>query len=119
MQVESFTNCFQTLFASTCRPAVTARLWDMIFLHGWPFVHSVALALFAANEQMLLQETSMERVMPLLSTLGETIGRPEQLIAEALNRRVRSKELTALSKKFDQIEKKNDEADFDIDNIQY
>lgn len=32
--LESFTNVYQTLFASTLRPDVTPRVWDMIFLHG-------------------------------------------------------------------------------------
>ena len=101
--IESFTNMFQTLFASTLAFDVTVRVWDVIFLFGWPFAHSVAMALFTLNKDMLLCEHSTDRVLALVSTLGETVKRPEQLIATALTNRVTSRELSNIGKKFDAI----------------
>lgn len=59
--------------------------------HRWSFVHSVALALFRLNQDMLLQETTLDRLAPLVSRLGDSVATPEQLIAVALANRVKGK----------------------------
>jgi len=45
---------FITIFSYTVPLSLTLRLWDSLFLGGWPAMYRVALALLSALEQQLL-----------------------------------------------------------------